>query len=77
NCSGASLVVPCDGTCHSFSGKNAFSTVAGTEHCVTMFTGATCTSSGVAFPNPNQAGQCTNIEFGNPIVSFSCSPDNT
>ncbi|KAJ6581352.1 hypothetical protein B0H19DRAFT_1114824 [Mycena capillaripes] len=74
-CSGASAVFPCDGSCHTFVGKNAFKSAAGT--CVSMFTGSTCESSDLAFPNPNPNGICEAIESGNPIVAFSCSPTST
>ncbi|KAJ7668013.1 hypothetical protein B0H17DRAFT_845773, partial [Mycena rosella] len=77
NCAGTTLVVPCDGSCHSFNGRNSFSTVAGTEHCVAMFTGRACNSSDFAFTNPNQAGECTNIESSETLLSFTCSADNT
>ncbi|KAJ6481367.1 hypothetical protein DFH09DRAFT_295768 [Mycena vulgaris] len=74
-CSGSRSAFPCDGSCHSFVGKRAFTTVAGTEHCVAVFSDAACTS--LLFPTFDQAGQCTNIESGNPILAFSCSADNT
>ncbi|KAF8214239.1 hypothetical protein K438DRAFT_1927365 [Mycena galopus ATCC 62051] len=73
-CTGASSVAACDGSCQSFIGKRAFSTPAGAEVCVTMFLDASCTT--VAFPNPNQDGECTAIESGNPILAYSCSSDN-
>ncbi|KAJ6481365.1 hypothetical protein DFH09DRAFT_418429 [Mycena vulgaris] len=74
-CTGSKSVFPCDGSCHSFVGKNAYSTVAGTAHCVSFFEDAACTS--LSFPTPNQAGQCSAIESGDPILAFSCSADNT
>ncbi|KAJ7882684.1 hypothetical protein B0H13DRAFT_2344556 [Mycena leptocephala] len=74
-CTGATSVAPCDGSCHSFVGKSAYRVTAGAEHCVTMYGDAACTSS--LFPNPNQDGQCSAIESGNPVLAFSCAPDNT
>ncbi|KAJ7069676.1 hypothetical protein C8F01DRAFT_1078181 [Mycena amicta] len=75
-CTGASSTAPCDGSCHSFVGKNAFRTVASSiTHCVTMFGDSSCTE--VLFPNPNQNGQCSAIESGNPVLAFSCSSNNT
>ncbi|KAJ7686256.1 hypothetical protein B0H14DRAFT_3534666 [Mycena olivaceomarginata] len=74
-CTGATAVAPCDGSCHSFVGKGAFKVTAGAEHCVTAWADAACTST--LFPNPNQDGECTAIESGNPVLALSCSPDNT
>ncbi|KAJ7861812.1 hypothetical protein B0H14DRAFT_2741341 [Mycena olivaceomarginata] len=74
-CTGATSVAPCDGSCHSFVGKNAFRVTAGSEHCVTAYGDAACTSP--LFPNPNQNGNCEAIESGNPVLALSCSPTNT
>ncbi|KAJ7601939.1 hypothetical protein FB45DRAFT_902797 [Roridomyces roridus] len=76
-CTGTAATFPCDGSCHPWTtgGQGAFKTVAGTTHCVTMFLDAACTQ--VAFPNPGSDGTCLPIESGNPILSFSCSADNT
>ncbi|KAJ6474308.1 hypothetical protein C8R45DRAFT_1160598 [Mycena sanguinolenta] len=54
-CTGASTVAPCDG----------FEVTAGAEHCVTVYADSACTST--LFPNPNQDGECTGIESGNPV----------
>ncbi|KAJ7179537.1 hypothetical protein C8R46DRAFT_643456 [Mycena filopes] len=77
NCGGTETVVVCDGSCHSFTGKNSFIVDAGAEHCVSVYTGTACESSTFQFPNPNQDGSCTNLETSQPILSFSCSADNT
>ncbi|KAJ7179536.1 hypothetical protein C8R46DRAFT_1029023 [Mycena filopes] len=76
-CSGTSQVFSCDGTCHAFSNMRAFKVDAGAEHCVTVYSGSTCASSTIQFPNPNQDGQCTAIEASQATLSFVCSVDNT
>ncbi|KAJ7727935.1 hypothetical protein B0H16DRAFT_1589800 [Mycena metata] len=77
NCGGTSAVFPADSSCHSFSGRNSFLVSDAAEHCVSVYSGADCESSTFQFPNPNQDGECTNIEASVIIQSFSASADNT
>ncbi|EJD44465.1 hypothetical protein AURDEDRAFT_166556 [Auricularia subglabra TFB-10046 SS5] len=71
NCNGAQGAdVPCDGSCHDFSGRHSFRAGLGGGACVTMWTSGNC--QGQRFNFSNQGNQCTNVNTGTDIRSFYC-----
>ncbi|KJA16938.1 hypothetical protein HYPSUDRAFT_219152 [Hypholoma sublateritium FD-334 SS-4] len=70
------LNVPCDGSCHQFTGRESFEVVIGGLHCVTFFEDTGCNSLIATFPNEGNS-LCSNVNTGTAVGSFRCSANDS